>query len=329
MVTYMRKLFLFILLLLFVATACDDRPKDVLSRGKMEEVLYDYHMVQGYIDQLPATERIEKAQDYIHAVYKKHGVTEEQFDSSIVYYNRHTKDLLKIYSNLKDRYTTINEEIQLVNGNNDIMAIYAEGGDTVNLWNSVPLILLRNKGILNKESFSIHADTSFRHHDQFILTFSPVIIKEQGDDRDISLSIGLSILYKNGKHIGTTRSITNNGIQQLTLKATDDEDIKRVTGFFYFKGKTNTRNFCLVDDIQLIRMHEKQEEPVAKADTLITDSLLDDTLSKPIERRLTPEEIRQQNKSEDRIKIQTAPAVRTPNSIGPRRRTNNVQQQKR
>ena len=120
----------FILLIVFAFTACDNRPDNVLSRGKMEEVLYDYHLMQGLIDQLPNGERQEKAQDYINAVYEKHGITEAQFDTSIIYYNRHPKDLSKIYGNLKERYTAMNEEIQIVNGNNDMMAIFAAGGDT-------------------------------------------------------------------------------------------------------------------------------------------------------------------------------------------------------
>lgn len=325
----MRKILPFIILFILSIAACDNRPEDVLSRGKMEDVLYDYHMMQGIIDQLPADERREKAQDYINAVYEKHGITEEQLDSSLIYYNRHTKDLYKIYSNLKERYTAANEEIQLVNGSNDMMAIFAEGGDTTNLWNSTPLIVLRNKDILNKESFTIHADTSFRQHDQFIFTFNTTIIKEQNDDRSISVNIGLSVLYKNGKHIGTTRNVTNNGIQQLTLKAEDDEDIKQVTGFFYYKGKPNVRNICFIDNIQLIRMREKDKEPEEQADTIATDSISTDTLLQPVEHRLTPEEIRQQNKSREHLKIQTAPSVRTPNSIGTRRRPTQTPRQRK
>ena len=309
-----------VLLLLILFAACDDHPQNVLSRGKMEDVLYDYHIMQGIVNDLPAEEREAKGQDYMNAVFEKHGITEAQFDSSIVYYNRHTKDLHKIYSNLKERYTAVNEEIQLVNGNNDMMAIFSTGGDTTNLWNSAKLLTLRNKELLNKESFTIHADTSFRRRDQFILTLSPVFIKERREDYDINLHVGLSVLFASGKHIGTTRVINNDGTQQLTLQTSKDEDIKSITGFFYYKGKKESRNLCLIDNISLIRMHEKEPEKVEVADTVKTDTIATDTLPKPVERRLTPEERRLQNQSGEHIKIQSAPSVRTPNSIGPRRR---------
>lgn len=316
----MKRALPLVLLLLILFAACDDHPQNVLSRGKMEDVLYDYHIMQGIVNDLPAEEREAKGQDYMNAVFEKHGITEAQFDSSIVYYNRHTKDLHKIYSNLKERYTAVNEEIQLVNGNNDMMAIFSSGGDTTNLWNSAKLLTLRNKELLNKESFTIHADTSFRRRDQFILTLSPVFIKERREDYDINLHVGLSVLYASGKHIGTTRVINNDGTQQLTLQTSKDEDIKSITGFFYYKGKKESRNLCLIDNISLIRMHEKEPQKAEVADTVKTDSIVTDTLPKPVERRLTPEERRLQNQSGEHIKIQSAPSVRTPNSIGPRRR---------
>lgn len=316
----MKRILPTLALLMFLLMACDDRPKDVLSRGKMEDVLYDYHIMQGIIDELPSEEREAKAQDYINAVFEKHGITEAQFDSSIVYYNRHTKDLHKIYSNLKERYSTVNDEIQLVNGNNDMMAVFATGGDTTNLWNSAKLLALRNKDLLNRESFTIQADTSFRRQDQFILTLNPLFIRENQSDYDIQLHVGLSILYASGKHAGMTRMLNTSGIQQLTLQTSPDEDIKTITGFFYYRGKKTTRNLCLIDNISLVRMHQKEPEQPVQTDSVKTDSLATDTLNKPIERRLSPEELRQMNKSNEHINIQRAPSVRTPNSIGPRRR---------
>ena len=316
----MKRILPTLALLMFLLMACDDRPKDVLSRGKMEDVLYDYHIMQGIIDELPSEEREAKAQDYINAVVEKYGITEAQFDSSIVYYNRHTKDLHKIYSNLKERYSTVNDEIQLVNGNNDMMAVFATGGDTTNLWNSAKLLALRNKDLLNRESFTIQADTSFRRQDQFILTLNPLFIRENQGDYDIQLHVGLSILYASGKHAGMTRMLNTSGIQQLTLQTSPDEDIKTITGFFYYRGKKTTRNLCLIDNISLVRMHQKEPEQPVQTDSVKTDSLATDTLNKPIERRLSPEELRQMNKSNEHINIQRAPSVRTPISIGPRRR---------
>lgn len=322
----MKRLLLpLIILQAFIVIACDSRPSHVLSPTDMEDVLYDYHIMQGLIDQLTGEDRIDKAQDYMNAVYVKHGITEAEFDSSLLYYNRHVKELHSIYANLQERYRQQNEELQIINGNNDMMAVFAEGGDTTNMWSGSPLIVLRNKDLLNHESFSLHADNTFRQHDQFILTFTPYFIREATDDHNIHLHAGISIHYKNGKSTGTTRMVSGNGTQQLTIKAGLDEDIERVSGFFYYEGLGNIRNMCIVDEIKLVRMHEKQSEPAEQPepepepkDSIKNDSVVKD--SAPTERRMSAEELRLQNKSMEQIEIQTAPIVRKQNSIGPRRR---------
>ncbi len=322
-----KYLSLILFTLSFILAACDNRPDYVLSRGKMEDVLYDYHIAQGLLDQQPSKDREKKAQDYINAVFEKHNITEAEFDSSVVYYNRNTKDLYKIYANLKKRYTEENEAVQIINGNNDMMAIYSNGGDTTNIWNADRLILLRPKQLLSHESFTIHADSSFRKNDQFTLQFSTIFMKEQTDMRDLCLYAGISVKTKGGKSISSTRQTSGNGIMQITVKATEQDEIESLTGFFYYYGKKSERNYCFIDNIKLIRMHEKgteemeeKKDSVAVEDSIRNDSTKKDSIKKEPLKRLTPDEIRRENQSGNKLKIESAPSVRTPNSIGPRRK---------
>ena len=79
-------------------------PDDVLSPGKMEDILYDYHLADGMAyaeanyDQLGYKKMV-----YREAALRKHGVTKAEFDSSMVYYYRHTEKLHDIYLNLAKR----------------------------------------------------------------------------------------------------------------------------------------------------------------------------------------------------------------------------------
>lgn len=113
-----RIIFLFVCLITFVS--CDNRPKDVLSKSAMEQVLYDYHLAQGMITNLPSDKRRELADSYIEAVYEKNGITEAQFDSSMVWYSRHTKDMKDIYDNLYRRYKSADEEMKLRSGSSEM-----------------------------------------------------------------------------------------------------------------------------------------------------------------------------------------------------------------
>ncbi len=329
-ITRMKQLAPLIILLLLIQmfAACDKRPNGVLPKNEMEEVLYDYHLALGIIERLPSAEKEAKAQDYINAVMAKHHITEDQFDRSLIYYNRHAKDLNNIYSNIKDRYAVQNEELQLKTGSNSMTAIFTTGGDTANLWQTSPVIVLRDKDILNKESFFIKADTSYHRYDKYILTFTPAFAGLTSEDYKTNLHVGLSVIYDTGNHIGITRMTKSNTTMQLTLESIKEDKIKAITGFFYYSGKTSGKSVCIANNISLVRMHRKEApaDTIAvdtlKADTTTVDTLHNDSIDERIQQRLTPEEIREMNRSDRQIKIQEAPSVRTPNSIGPRRRTN-------
>ncbi len=336
----MRKILL-IILPLFLFFACENKPEGIISKGKMEDVLYDYHLVQGMLNYMTPMERDEKSQYYLDAVFEKHNITQAQFDSSLVWYNKNTEDLRDIYKELKTRYDDLNKELQLQNGNNDMMAVFSTGGDTTNIWGSKNIMVLRNSDLLNKESFSIKSDTSFHRGDTYVLMCKSNVILENKNERKEFIYIGLNVTYKNGKTIGTTRQTTSSSNQQIQLTTNDTTDIDKVSGFFYFKGNPTYRSLAIIDNIQLIRMH-KHKTPEDSTSTVITKveeaevlttekfedesyEIINDTLiAKP---HLSPAEIRAKSSNSDKkIKIKKAPDVRTPNRYGVRKASVKQQQ---
>ena len=292
----------------------------------MEDVLFDYHLVQGMIDQMNSEQRQEN-QRYLDAVFKKHGITEADFDSSMVWYNRNGILLKEIYADLNKRYKDLDEELKLRSGNNNILTTFSQTGDTANIWTGDQLILLRPQYILNKEVFTLKADSNFYRKDKFKLYATAYFVKEIKDDRECNLNIGITVQYKNGKTIGTTRTLDYNGPIELSIDATEDEDIEALHGYFFYRGKETMRNLVLINQIALVRMHDKSIPPPTPADSLRADSVQTDSTEKDStiklpRRHLTPEEVRQQNKTKDRIQIKAAPDVRTKNSYGPSRRKN-------
>ncbi len=92
----MRKYFSIILVALCLAGCA--RPDGVIRTGKMEDVLYDLHVAEGIIyargyayghDSLVAK--------YYESVLAKHGITQAEFDSSLVWYTDHPLRFNRIY----------------------------------------------------------------------------------------------------------------------------------------------------------------------------------------------------------------------------------------
>ena len=108
----MLKQRIFILTLLFVLLLSACGKSKVLSERQMENVLFDFHIADAVInDNRRDFPNEEKKQELYASVFKKHGITQEQFDTSLVWYGRNLDKLLVIYSSLDKRYAVLADSI--------------------------------------------------------------------------------------------------------------------------------------------------------------------------------------------------------------------------
>ncbi len=322
-------MYVFICTLLCTFASCNKRPEYVVSKGKMTDVLYDYHLVQGLVLTLPA-DSMYLIQKYYDAIFENNGITEEEFDSSMVYYNRHSDEMLDIYAELQERFTDEEKTLQLTLDNNE-MVVFSNGGDTTDIWMGEKVYVLRHNDMLNKATFHLKCDTSFHRHDKFQLNANTAYIRENNEDRNYFLTLCLTLQYKNGRTVSNLTHTSGDGPQQLRLEAVDDEDLASVSGFFYYEGKSGGRNLGVVNNISLLRMHNRTYEfaDTVFADTLQTDSptVIQSVPAVPhrAEPVLTPEQKRKQSVqpiTTEKVEIRTAPAIRRPNSASRIRRNN-------
>ncbi len=313
-------------------TACEQKPDHVVSKSKMEQLLYDYHLAKSMINQLPPNEKY-KEQLYIDAVLKKNEVSQEDFDSSLVWYNRHNTDLKDIYDNLNKRFETADKELQLSTGNTSMANVASSNGDTANIWNGAAIIVLRPKPSLNHESFIINADTSFHRFDRFILSGDLSMINDNAMNRNNSVTMSLTIRYKDNKVISDTRTLRTAARQDLSIEAHDDKDIASVSGFIHYNANnTEQRSLALVNNLTLIRMHKPDSliRKTHRADTMKVDTTpvvrIDTTRPS---RHLTPDELREQNRSDEELKLKTAPEASKIRRRFKRRGTNQNNKQPR
>ncbi|MBR3442979.1 MAG: DUF4296 domain-containing protein [Bacteroidaceae bacterium] len=314
------------LILAFSILSCEQRPEGILSKGEMEDVLYDYHLAQAMADWVPGHEG-ESNQPYLDAVFRKHGITQAEFDSSLVWYNAHASDLKDIYESLKDRFTFESQKLQIEAGDKEMATLIVEGGDTTNLWNGPRLIVLRNNPLLNLEKFSVSSDTLFQPGDDFKLSADVLMMAEERYGRNAQLVAAISILTADGKTYGDSRSIESTGNFTINIDVPAHQTPRQINCYFQYQSNDATRNFGIIRNLSLIRIHTHP----AEADTLEVDSAETVVQPEPAAAkrpshgpRLSPEQLRKQTQDNvQKIEIRTAPEHRTPNSFGPTRRKNN------
>lgn len=258
----MRNKLAFLIFFTLILIGCKPSvPDGVLSPKEMEDVLYDYHLADA-MAQDEDTDQGYKERMYRAGVLKKHDVTQAVFDSSMVYYLRHTEELQKIYERLSDR---LNDEIVALGGSTRSMGDFTMNGDTANIWNGARTMVLDPHEPFNLYNFEIPVDSSFHKGDRLMLNFESEFIYQDG------MRDGVAVLaVKFGNDSIATQSIHMSSPinYRLTIADNDHYGIKEIKGFFILNRSndpsgqsSSTLRLMILKNITFIRMREPKLDP--------------------------------------------------------------------
>lgn len=261
----MFKNLLLVAFLVALASCKPTVPSDILSEGKMEDILYDYHVALAMAQNDPG-EKNANAISYREAVLKKYDVTPAEFDTAMVYYMRHTALLHSIYEKLADR---LNKEAMSMGASSSDMSKFANlssTGDTANVWNAAKSMVFSADKPFNYESYSLVADTAFHKGDRMMLDFDAQFIYQDGMRDGIAV---LAIQFKNDSVASQVIHVQNSQHYSITVSDNDSLGIKSVKGYFMLnKGdfsndmsSATTLKLMFVQNIKLIRMHAQKAKP--------------------------------------------------------------------
>lgn len=253
--------------LLFFSGCKPSLPDDVLSKGSMEDILYDYHLAQTMAERKTSPAINERV--YEDAVLRKHEVSQAQFDSSLVYYMRHTGELYEIYENIVERYKKEAEALGASESDLNKYSTLSATGDTANIWLGDRSFMLLPKAPFNHKSFSFRTDSSFHKGDKLLLNFDASFVYQDGT-RDAT--VVMAMRFGNDSVATTTTQLTNSNHFRLTLADETHLGIKEVRGYFILNKSqgedvsSTTLQLMFINNIQLIRIHEnrkkkEEEEP--------------------------------------------------------------------
>lgn len=254
----------FALLAIALASCKPSIPSKYLSKSEMADVLYDLHIAEAMasVDYKDTAAMVT----YREAVLKKHDVSLADFDSSMVYYMRHTKLMHEVYQELSDRLTDEAQSLGAdVSENNRYGAVAM--GDTANVWNGPTALVFSADAAFNHYSFDIPVDSAFHKGDKLILDFESQFIYQDGMRDGIAY---LAVTFKNDSVATTNLHVTSSQHYNLTLEDRDSMGIKSVRGYFllnsgdFSSGSSSltTLKLMFIQHIKLVRMHpaKKTEE---------------------------------------------------------------------
>ncbi len=311
----MKRLTSYLIFLALLLIACSpSRPRGILSKQKMTDVLVDFHLAQGMAEAQGDNSEVTRYK-FIQAVFKKHRITEAVFDSSMIYYSGRAEEFTHIYDNVVTRVQAQAERmgLELSQANHDKFAKLTNEGDTANIWLGKDFACVAANPVQCLYSFTMKADSTFKMGDSFIWRFRTLFVGRSMNNEATAL---LNFYYDTDTIVCVTDLLRNNPKNELRHtpgRALDSLSLRSITGYIYLPlvKDTDPPKPLLVSEIQLIRMHK--EEPIIKDTSVVADNIVVDTLSKRKTERLTPLQVRESQPRERKINV----TKENPNPIHP------------
>lgn len=252
--------------LLLLASCGEKKYADVLPPEKLEDVLYDYHLAQVMISDLPSSERYKKDL-YFDYVYDKYGVTKAQLDSSLVYYARYPKTLSQVYVKLSLRLERDLQSLENADRQSTVRKAFAVVGDSADLWYDARLKLLNSSPLINRFAFIVPNDTNFKANDRFEWSGQAIFLHDKTDSLERYLQLALTAEFANGSLVSVDTVLYESGPFILHLLDTTGLQLSNLYGNVFYKDN-EILSINLLHDIRLMRY--RYVEP---ADTLCVDSI--------------------------------------------------------
>lgn len=86
-------------------------PDDIIPKDSMVFIMMDVHIAEAGVKTLPADSLLINTKTYYEFIYKKHHITEEQFQKSLRYYTYNPELLQEIYVRITEEMSKKETEV--------------------------------------------------------------------------------------------------------------------------------------------------------------------------------------------------------------------------
>lgn len=255
----------FFALLAVVMVACKvERPGYVLSDGVMEKVLYDYHIAKAMGENLDYNEQYKRTL-YLNAVFKKHNITQAQFDTTMAWYARHPEVVNEVYDIVRERLMASRENYNHLVSLRDGKPTRSKAGDSIDVWIWDRIHMLSGMPLDNKLMFTLPSDDNYQASDTIKWTVGFKFLSEQLVDTTKRPIMAMQVAYAKDTIISALCRVDSSQVAQLVLQADTLGDIKELRGFIYYPTN-QPKHTLLIDSVSLMRYHQTNDSIPATTD---------------------------------------------------------------
>lgn len=226
--------------------ACSKVPDNILSEKKMQSVLLDMLLAEAMTEIENKTYQTDTMKLALYeSVFRKHGITRELYDSSLVWYGRN----LDIYMDVYERVS--NDLDARLNRLGDVQADAApvSNQDSVDIWPRRPFFTLSPKAVFNGVTFDIKPEKNYTSGSVFVLGMRVWGLNSKSSDKP---EIHLSAVQSDT--IATVhRKIEKDGYYETILRTKPTKQVRRVYGYIRMGGTDSSYYKIYVDSLSLMK----------------------------------------------------------------------------
>lgn len=276
----MRNILLHISLLILAVSmlSCDKTPRGVLSVNDMADLIVDLELADSYIENNYNDFPSDSSKQVLRqSVFMKHGITQKDYDSSLVWYAHNMEDYIKAYDKavgkLKNKYEKLQKSS---NGNNGPSEMIAEGmdpgepthnptprptggrglkqfgktgdqqADSIDMWKGQRSYRLAQGSQRGFITFDLLPDAGHKPGDRYQLAYK---LMRGGNEFKVSLNVD----YSDGSTSQMARGTNSDGWINIDVQSDTSRTVRRVYGFVSYNIKPG--HTAYVDSLMLLRTH--------------------------------------------------------------------------
>lgn len=240
-----------------ILAGCSRTPSGVIPPDKMTRLMADIHRGDAVVELDSRSFRNDSTRRLLkQSILAKHGVTQEDLDSSLMWYGHH----LPLYVEVYDGVIALLEE--------DIKKARLEGskplpaqnrrildGDTVDLWPGAKSVRLSNTGASDFITFSLQSDRSWEPGDSYHLT------SRMTGGNSMSRNT-IVVEYNDGSAEYFFDTPTGEGMHTTDIYLDPDKKATRLYGSIHYAPVAG--EIVFIDSLSLIRQRHQKIDTLAR-----------------------------------------------------------------
>lgn len=232
------------ILMLLVVTACDHTPDYVIKSKEMTSLLVDIHKGEGLIDLSGGRFRTDSMKKSLkQSILLEHGVTQEQFDTSLVWYGHNLEKYIEVYDNVIAQLEKDMKNADVA-ADGPIKVPLKVAGDSVNTWPESPFYKFTPQMPSQYVTFSLRSDENWEKGD--VYTWRMYV-----SNRISPLNLTLAVEYVDGSIDYVTGPVGQDGWNEIVLPSDENRSMREIFGVM--ASVAGSGEAVYVDSISLVR----------------------------------------------------------------------------